>query len=238
MTFPVALSWNRSITVQDVLTYAPILISLIALHYSRRAFVYQLKIKRSEQVWLVSLRSDQRDGGLVLNNPGKVPLVGAECWYYHRQLGAYQLYIDCRLDKADRYVWSPLEGQKSGRLLSRPRNIKRKYGRLCIAEAIVLDAGGEEWYINSHNKKFHLPRRFANAALVRSAIRLAGYSPWSRLGPIDLPGILLWMGALVLAVDHYINGGKLMDALMIWMGALVLAIDQLMDDLMAWLQSH
>ena len=210
-------NWSISIKGSDVLTYGPIIVSLVAIYYSRRAFVYQKSTKRSEQIALVSLQADQQSPKLVLSNPSKVPLIGAECWYYHRDLGAYQLYIDCNLDKAERYEWSRFRASSNLRQFIRPERLKRPYGKQCTAEAIVLDGTGEEWYINTRNKKIRLPRRFASSALVRHAIRWGGHPPWLRLGVVDLPWILLWLGNLVVLLYFLANSAEAPPWLNMWL---------------------
>jgi hypothetical protein len=90
-----------SISVSDILTWVPILLSIVALYYSRKAFRYQVTQKRREHVALVNLRYLRHDAprnrwepapspGVVVTNPAAAPLNFADIRYYDKRFGKFR----------------------------------------------------------------------------------------------------------------------------------------------------
>src|SRR5690348_14906534 len=92
-----------TIDFSAIATWAPILISLMALSYSRRAFRYQVKIKQREHIAIVNLRlvgeayrpDEGRDRpalipGVLISNESNAPLDNARILYYHRRFGRWE----------------------------------------------------------------------------------------------------------------------------------------------------
>ncbi len=91
-----------SISLSDIVTWAPIAISVLALYYSRKAFRYQVVQKRREHVAIVNLRylvasdsetrwrTSDSSPGVVISNPAEAPLNMADLRYYDRRFGRFQ----------------------------------------------------------------------------------------------------------------------------------------------------
>ena len=276
--------YQVSINVGDILAWAPIIISLIALYYSRKAFRVQVTVKRREHVAVVNIRHlDLSDvslyprhrradtPGVVISNPMSAPLDAARIVYHDRRFGSIeseialrgirehtQLYPQIATQIGEilevnrqrhrelvrrRAVYASISGTTT-RLRARvcdvatdirvsigARRIRRllqfylirsKPGRIAVAETFIVDASGEEWYVNTDKKKYHISRYSVPRALFFTAyrLRLIGYTFYARHTWPAWLGAAAWAGNITLVLDHYLNSGGILIELLTMLGRL------------------
>lgn len=106
-----------TIGVNGTLTWVPIVISLIALIYSRRAYRFQVVSKKREQIAIVSLYhlKGGQDPGVVIGNPAGGALHKARIVYHDRRYGRFIDVIEIRGKTRWEHTYPSISWEKEAR---------------------------------------------------------------------------------------------------------------------------
>lgn len=232
------MAGELSVDADDVVTWAPILISLIALYYSQKAIRWQIFEAQRRRVEAINLRVVK--AGLEIRNPGCLPLDRAEITYHHKRRGTFVgkidgarlafpvLVVNFLLDREEQRqarFGSPAEWLRAAdelmsyRVYARPKKIKAGYS--IIVEMLLTDAARERWYLNTAGAMWHIPRRVIPKAVFFAllSLRLIGYPFWRRISNVNWGNILVASLLTAVVWDHYFNQGQLLLRVLLALGA-------------------
>lgn len=203
------------ISTSSLTSWIAILLSSIALLYSRKAYRFQVSSKRKEQVALISI-FDAR-GGFALNNPAGSSLVRAKIYCYDRTSHAIPGTIDFSNEPSftHRRYSPPLNRSRIVDRYYQPRIRYRP--RIEGTEIVLTDASGETWYLNTNGAKRHLPTPGSRRNIKVAILRIGFF--WSRMEFPYRYGLTLLAITVVMAIDHYLNSGKFLIWALLALGA-------------------